>query len=73
MKTGAMHSTGHNKCKVCGKQTGDYITFNQSEMQLSVPMCDEHVKDKEMEIANIYFKGEIFLKEINKIFKNKSV
>ncbi|RHW55508.1 hypothetical protein DZC34_19665 [Clostridium botulinum] len=69
MKTGRAYTTERRRCKVCGKKTGDIKIFTQSDMRIEIPMCEEHYKNEEMTLAEIYFKSEIFLKEINKLFK----
>lgn len=69
MKTGYISSSMRKKCKICGKLTSDYRTFHQTEMTLEVPMCEEHWKNQELILANIEFRTEIFLKEVNKFFK----
>ena len=69
MKKGYVYTTEKSPCKICGKKTGHLETFTQSDMRLEIPMCEEHIQDEEMSLASIYFKTEIFLKEINKIFK----
>lgn len=69
MRTGYMSSSESKKCKVCGKKTNDYRTFNQSEMTVVVPVCESHWKDEGMALSEVEFKSGLFLKEINKIFK----
>lgn len=69
MKAGSIYSSCSKKCKVCGKKTGDYRVFEQSEMRLEVPMCEEHWEEQKLVLASIEVRTESFLIEINKFFK----
>lgn len=69
MKTGYCRTTERRHCKICGKQTGDLKTFTQSDMRLEIPMCEEHYKDEMTPLLMIQIKSEVFLKEVNKLFK----
>lgn len=69
MKIGYCNSTNRKPCKVCGKLTGDFKTFNQSDMKIEIPMCEEHYKDEEQSLSIIELNSEEFLRRVNKLFK----
>lgn len=69
MKVGYCNSTNKMHCKVCNKLTSDYKTFTQSDMRIELPICEEHFNDNDSPLMMIQLKSEIFLKEINKLFK----
>ncbi len=40
MQVGHLSSTESKKCVVCGKKTANYKTYEQTNIELRIPLCD---------------------------------
>lgn len=40
MKVGSLSSTESRQCVVCGKKTANYKTYEQTSIEIKIPLCD---------------------------------